>query len=255
MEYIDLYSRDGELLRCHVPKKTERTPEEYYRHVHVILFDERGYCLMQQRSLQAKYLPGKWDVTGGGVQSGETTFEAALREAKEELGLELPAEKMQLAGFRVDEAAGRGLLDVYCVRFSFGEADCRIDPKEVEAVRFVPYDEFIETVCYNKDEVYRGILEDIRALVHPERSYADINAETIAGWIREGWEWGRHVDHETCEKARAGEWQVVLTPTKPVPAEWFGEMKGKKLLGLASGGGQQMPIFAIAGADCTVLDY
>jgi len=40
----------------------------------------------------------------------------------------------------------------------------------------------------------------------------------------------------------------VLTPTKPVPREWFGDLKGKKLLGLASGGGQQMPIFTAAGA-------
>ncbi|MBR6789592.1 MAG: methyltransferase domain-containing protein [Oscillospiraceae bacterium] len=255
MEYIDLYSREGELLRRHVPKKTERTPEEYYRHVHVILFDERGYCLMQQRSLTAKYLPGKWDVTGGGVQSGESTLDAAIREVREELGLELPAEKLQLGGFRVDEAAGRGLLDVYCVRFHFRESDCRIRREEVEAVKFVPYDEFIETVCYNKDEVYRGILENIRGLIHPEKSYADVNAETIAGWIREGWEWGKPIDHETCEKARTGEWSVLLTPNIPVPMDWFGEMKGKKLLGLASGGGQQVPLFAIAGAECTVLDY
>lgn len=255
MEYIDLYSREGELLRRHVPKKTERTPEEYYRHVHVILFDERGYCLMQQRSLQAKYLPGKWDVTGGGVQSGETTLEAGIREVREELGLEIPAEKMQLAGSRVDEAAGRGLLDVYCIRFHFSESDCHILRKEVEAVKFVPYDEFIETVCYNKDEVYRGILEDIRQLVHPEKSYTDINAATIGGWVRSGWEWGQPIDHETCEKARKGEWGVYLTPTVVVPEEWFGGLNGKKLLGLASGGGQQMPLFAIAGADCTVLDY
>lgn len=255
MEYIDLYSRDGKLLRRHVPKKTERTPEEYYRHVHVILFDERGYCLMQQRALHKRYLPGQWDVTGGGVQSGETTLEAGLREVREELGLELPVEKMQLAGSRVDEAAGRGFLDVYCIRFDFTETDCDILRDEVEAVKLVPYDEFIETVCYNKDEVYRGILEDIRALIHPEKSYTDINAETIGSWVRSGWEWGKPVDHETCEKAREGEWAVLLTPTVPVPKEWFGELKGKKVLGLASGGGQQMPILAIAGADCTVLDY
>jgi ubiquinone/menaquinone biosynthesis C-methylase UbiE len=48
---------------------------------------------------------------------------------------------------------------------------------------------------------------------------------------------------------------VFLTPTKPVPHAWFGELRGKKVLGLASGGGQQMPIFAALGADCTVLDY
>ena len=48
---------------------------------------------------------------------------------------------------------------------------------------------------------------------------------------------------------------MLLTPTKFVPHEWFGELMGKKILGLASGGGQQMPIFAALGAVCTVLDY
>ena len=48
---------------------------------------------------------------------------------------------------------------------------------------------------------------------------------------------------------------MLLTPTKFVPHAWFGELKGKKVLGLASGGGQQMPIFAALGAICTVFDY
>ena len=85
--------------------------------------------------------------------------------------------------------------------------------------------------------------------------YQDINAATIDRWIEEGWEWGIPVDRETYLRATRGEWDVKLTPTKPVPHEWFGELKGKKVLGLASGGGQQMPIFAALGADCTVLDY
>mgnify|MGYP003310576334 CR=1 FL=1 len=86
-------------------------------------------------------------------------------------------------------------------------------------------------------------------------NYQDINAQTIDRWVREGWEWGRPIDHETYLAARAGRWDVLLTPTKPVPHAWFGDLEGKKVLGLASGGGQQMPIFAAAGAVCTVLDY
>ena len=86
-------------------------------------------------------------------------------------------------------------------------------------------------------------------------AYQDINAETIDRWVAEGWEWGRPIDHETFVRAQRGDWSVGLTPTKPVPREWFGDLKGKRVLGLASGGGQQMPIFAAAGARCTVLDY
>lgn len=86
--------------------------------------------------------------------------------------------------------------------------------------------------------------------------YQEENARTIDRWVDEGWIWGQPISHETYQKAKNGEWSVFLTPTKPVPRKWFGgSLVGKRLLGLASGGGQQMPIFSAAGADCTVLDY
>ena len=86
-------------------------------------------------------------------------------------------------------------------------------------------------------------------------SYQDVNARTIDRWVEEGWEWGVPIPHETYQAALRGEWDVLLTPTRPVPHSWFGELKGKKVLGLASGGGQQAPIFAALGAEVTVLDY
>lgn len=86
-------------------------------------------------------------------------------------------------------------------------------------------------------------------------NYTDINSKTIDRWIEEGWEWGKPVSHATVQKAKEGMWDVFLTPTKPVPHKWFGDLKGKKILGLASGGGQQMPIFSVLGAKCTVFDY
>lgn len=87
------------------------------------------------------------------------------------------------------------------------------------------------------------------------KNYQDINAETIDRWIEEGWTWGVPISHETFLAAVQGNWDVQLTPTRMVPHDWFPNLKGKKVLGLASGGGQQMPIFAALGAECTVLDY
>ena len=86
-------------------------------------------------------------------------------------------------------------------------------------------------------------------------NYQDVNAATIDRWVEEGWEWGVPISHEVYEKAKRGDWDVLLTPTVPVPHGWFGDLNGKKVLGLAAGGGQQMPIFSALGADCTVLDY
>lgn len=86
--------------------------------------------------------------------------------------------------------------------------------------------------------------------------YQDVNAATITRWIEDGWEWGQPIDHETYVRAQAGDWRMLLTPTRPVPHEWFpDDLTSVRVLGLASGGGQQMPVLAALGARCTVLDY
>lgn len=66
--------------------------------------------------------------------------------------------------------------------------------------------------------------------------------------------WCRPVSDEVIEKARQGEWEVILTPNRSVPREWFGELKGRTVLCLASGGGQQAPVLAAAGAKVMSFD-
>jgi len=66
--------------------------------------------------------------------------------------------------------------------------------------------------------------------------------------------WTVPVDSATIAAAKEGRWEVILTPVKPVPSAWFPDLKGIDLLGLASGGGQQCPILAAAGASVTVFD-
>lgn len=67
-------------------------------------------------------------------------------------------------------------------------------------------------------------------------------------------EWTIPVSEQELEKAKNGIWSIVLTPKKPVPLKWFPELKGLKVLGLASGGGQQGPVLAALGADVTIFD-
>ena len=54
--------------------------------------------------------------------------------------------------------------------------------------------------------------------------------------------------------ARNGAFDVVLTPTRPVPRQWFPELAGTPTLCLAAAGGQQAPLLAAAGAQVVVLD-
>lgn len=50
-----------------------------------------------------------------------------------------------------------------------------------------------------------------------DKSYQDINAETIDRWVAGGWEWGRPITHEVFGTARRGTWDVLLTPTHAAP--------------------------------------
>src|SRR5262245_14008559 len=72
--------------------------------------------------------------------------------------------------------------------------------------------------------------------------------------VQQGDRWTVPVAPEVIARARRGDWQVVLTPTKPVPRDWFPDLNGLEVLCLASGGGQQAPILAAVGASVTALD-
>ncbi len=85
----------------------------------------------------------------------------------------------------------------------------------------------------------------------------DIRDYNRQAWNREverGNRWTVPVGPEVTAAARRGDWQILLTPTRPVPRDWFPPLPGCDVLCLASGGGQQGPILAAAGARVTVLD-
>ncbi len=78
-----------------------------------------------------------------------------------------------------------------------------------------------------------------------------------AAWDRNvaaGNRWTVPVGPEVIAAARQGRWEVILTPTKPVPRSWFPDLAGLEVLCLAGGGGQQGPVLAAAGARVTVFD-
>jgi SAM-dependent methyltransferase len=91
-----------------------------------------------------------------------------------------------------------------------------------------------------------------------EQMSVDPVAHNRIAWDRqvdEGNEWSRPISPETVARARAGEWSVVLIGYQPVERSWFpAEMAGVDVLCLASGGGQQGPTLAAAGARVTVFD-
>lgn len=85
----------------------------------------------------------------------------------------------------------------------------------------------------------------------------DILAHNRRAWdkyVDEGNCWTVPVDSAAIARARDGDLSILLTPVKPIPSQWFPDLTGLATLCLASGGGQQGPLLAAAGADVTVFD-
>jgi SAM-dependent methyltransferase len=85
----------------------------------------------------------------------------------------------------------------------------------------------------------------------------DILTHNRSAWnqqVRDGNQWTIPVGDAELEAAAKGDYRIILTPYKIVPKDWLGDIQGKHILCLASGGGQQGPVLAAAGANVTVFD-
>jgi SAM-dependent methyltransferase len=86
----------------------------------------------------------------------------------------------------------------------------------------------------------------------------NVQKHNSAAWDQEasaGCEWSTPVSPERIEKARHGELGIRLSPNRLTPRDWFPpSLEGLNVLCLASGGGQQTPVLAAAGANVTCLD-
>ncbi|PAV29709.1 SAM-dependent methyltransferase [Virgibacillus profundi] len=86
----------------------------------------------------------------------------------------------------------------------------------------------------------------------------DITQQNSNAWdkkVEEGSRYTQTVSSEIIKKSKSGEWEITVTTEKTVPRNWFPpSLEGLKILCLASGGGQQGPVLAAAGADVTVTD-
>ncbi|MCH3907402.1 MAG: NUDIX domain-containing protein [Sphaerochaeta sp.] len=90
MEIWDIYDRNGLKTGRTIERGAQCQNGEYHKAVHVCLFNSKGSLLIQKRTANKEAWPGLWDVSSGGsVLSGEESRDAAGRETKEELGVEI----------------------------------------------------------------------------------------------------------------------------------------------------------------------
>ena len=89
-----------------------------------------------------------------------------------------------------------------------------------------------------------------------EMDYLKVNQKRWNKFSQNRGPWSRRYPKERIEKAKSGLAEFSVTPGKFIPADWLPKnWKGLDVLGLAAGGGQQMPLIAAAGAKVISFDF
>ena len=139
-ELWDVYDKHGNLIegRVSVRGRHDLRDGEYHLLVYVWIISDDGKIIISRRQ-KGKAFAGAWECTGGCAQKGEDSLTAALREVKEELGIELDPDKghYYMRYKRNYPKGARALCDVWVFRQDFALSDLTLQKEEVGAVRMM----------------------------------------------------------------------------------------------------------------------
>jgi len=107
---------------------------EYHLSVLGVIRREDGHFLITRRVLSKHWAPGWWEVPGGGARAGETSYEAVVREVREETGLDVSGcsdREPVLTYHRENPGEGDNyFVDVYRFVLPFEAEDIRLQTSE-----------------------------------------------------------------------------------------------------------------------------
>ncbi|HEY4482590.1 MAG TPA: NUDIX domain-containing protein [Candidatus Paceibacterota bacterium] len=117
----------------------------WHRTIFIYIMNSKGNLLLQQRALVKESSPGFWDApVAGHISAGQTSIEAAKREALEELGLALLDSELEYFGVHREQSVQKGgayvnneFHDLYLVRKDLQIGDLKLQVEEVAQVRWV----------------------------------------------------------------------------------------------------------------------
>ncbi len=146
-EFVDLVDKEGRMQKTQVLRsEVSKYPNLHMQIVIAVILDNQQRILVHKRASTKKVDPGAVDHVCGGVQSGETPIEAAIRETTEETGLVPCNLKVVMQGLN-SYGRYRYLL--------LGEAqgEPSVDPKEAEWVRFISVED-LRNLFESKKEAF-----------------------------------------------------------------------------------------------------
>ena len=141
-EIWDIYDIDRKVTGKFHRRGDELKPGEYRLVVHVCIFNSKNQLLIQKRQSNKKIFPGMWDLSAGGsALAGENSRVAIMREAKEELGIDIDLNnKMPRFTLNFDD----GFDDYFMIKKDINIEDITIQEEEVSEVKWVFKEELIK---------------------------------------------------------------------------------------------------------------
>lgn len=147
MEMLDIVDEQGNPTGRAVERTKAHQEGILHRTAHVWILRDRGRgteVLLQKRSSGKDSHPGCYDISSAGhIPAGDDYLPSAVRELKEELGVDVRAEELHYCGLRrihwEDVFYGREFVDdqvskVYCLWKNVDEGSLRLQESEVEEV-------------------------------------------------------------------------------------------------------------------------
>ncbi len=168
-ELIDILAEDG------TPTGQAATKYEIYQHgywhrsVHVWIINEHQELLVQKRNPHKKTYPNLWAISSAGhVLTGETSAQAAVRELKEELDIDVSEGELEfLFTVKREQEAGESHLrvidDVYLLHRNLDVDQTKVQVEELTDVKYVYY-EYLESIFKNGDPSYVPYCEEHKKL-------------------------------------------------------------------------------------------
>ena len=140
MEFWDIYDENKQLTGRKMKRNDWCLKEgEYHLTVLGVIARPDGTFLITKRVMTKAWAPGWWEVSGGGVQAGESSEEAVRREVKEETGLDVRNAEGGYAFTykRVNPDEGDNyFVDVYRFVMDIDEKDVSFQEAEIDGHMF-----------------------------------------------------------------------------------------------------------------------
>lgn len=156
MELFDLYDKDRNKIGKPLPRGQAYPEGTYHLAVEICVFNSRGKVLIQQRQTFKEGYPGLWTLSAGGsAVAGELSWQAAQRELKEELGIDVDFSALRP---HITEHFDEGFNDIYIIIRDVELADLHLQEEEVKDARWATQEEILHMIETGEFLPYRPAL-------------------------------------------------------------------------------------------------